>query len=310
MFKAFITILSISTFCFGMERSRSAFDQKRADQAQLRLNANLMRAVRSGDLNQAAFLLYNNANMFAEDSAHMTAFRLAYELGNENMILLFYKSLMPSKPLPMDLARLIRLYIEGDVSRAITIKDAIDNTKNYINKVLGALIRQLIRKKFGQIAINEELIEECEIINSVEYIKDLISIGADVNAVSNNRYKSTSITKAATRGNIATVRELIKAGVNVDMQTASGCTALMCASNFIDNIGIQLIESLVAAGANPLLKSDRGYTARDVISERLDMAIMRNDLVKLEIVKTMIKMLENAEKAHAARLGFTANPLL
>jgi ankyrin repeat protein len=79
-----------------------------------------------------------------------------------------------------------------------------------------------------------------------ETVRALIKSGMDVNLTSGDG--TTALAHAAHRNDLPMVEELLKAGANVDLANDYGATALYLASASADE---PLIEKLLAAGANP-----------------------------------------------------------
>lgn len=99
----------------------------------------------------------------------------------------------------------------------------------------------------------------------------LLRAGADVNAG-----PATALMGAAAAGTPTTLRQLLDAGAEVDLQDTEGWTALMYAA---DADRSDSIRALVAAGADPAISSDDGSTA-------VDIALTRNRIQLAELLRT------------------------
>ncbi|WP_025370845.1 ankyrin repeat domain-containing protein [Advenella mimigardefordensis] len=94
----------------------------------------------------------------------------------------------------------------------------------------------------------------------LEILKLALAHGADL--ASTNRYGGTALIPAAERGHVQTVRTLIEAGVDVDHINNLGWTALLEAI-ILGSGGKQhqqIVDALLAAGANPNLADREGVT--------------------------------------------------
>ena len=81
---------------------------------------------------------------------------------------------------------------------------------------------------------------------SPEVVDALLSAGADINATEATR-RQTALMWAAAEGHSAIVRQLVQAGVSVDVHTEGGFTALMFAARSGD---VESARALLVAGAN------------------------------------------------------------
>lgn len=263
-------LLFFSSNCMSM--NRPAIRLERAQLAQKRSDASLISAVKAGNKTQVKSWLSNGANPLAIDkTSNKTAYQIANELGNEEIINIFYMHLHPEKQLPRGIGEMVRKYIEDDVARAESIKDAVNNSKAYIDRN-PELVAHLIKKKFGQTELDKELViaifgdHEFTKILIKDYAKILIKLGANVN---NTEFKESPIFFALKHGSADLIRALIDAGVNVNVRNSNGFTPLMIA---VYDQKIEIIKMLLAAGADPFLRSryNNNMTALDIAKEHLE----------------------------------------
>lgn len=116
---------------------------------------------------------------------------------------------------------------------------------------------------------------------------------------------------AADTGNLYAVRRLLEAGASVDFRAdRAAMTALMIAGG---RESLEVLEALLAAGANPKLRSSSGFTAllhaviegrtgnaRRLIAAGADVARDRDSLLKLASEKANAEMVLLLESAPAA----------
>ena len=93
-------------------------------------------------------------------------------------------------------------------------------------------------------------------------LQQALSTGLNINAVDDDR--ETALMRAADKGNLSAVRNLIAAGADVNRQDEDGETALMIAA---DDGYTEIVQALIAAGANVNLRNDDGETALDIATE-------------------------------------------
>jgi len=99
-----------------------------------------------------------------------------------------------------------------------------------------------------------DLIEAVE-SNNLKMVKELIKAGANLDILDN--IGNTALILASYRNNIEIAKELIKAGANVNSQDKYGSTALIYAS-YKNNI--EITKELIKAGADWNLKNyDNDY---------------------------------------------------
>jgi ankyrin repeat protein len=97
--------------------------------------------------------------------------------------------------------------------------------------------------------------------SKVEYIKQLLTAGADVNL--QNVYGDTALFYAVVHSDGESIKYLLTAGANINHQSKMGFTALMIAAV---NSKIENFKHLLAAGADVKLKNVYGDTALSLIN--------------------------------------------
>lgn len=283
-----IAPLMMTSHCFSMEKAISPLAKHRKEQAQLQLDSNLLRAIKTGAVPQVQQLMANLANPLKQDENGKSALQVAYELGNPCVTCLTFTR----RNLPSDLWLLIQAYIEGDINRASDISEALANTKEYIGKN-PQLMSYLLRKKFGQQILNKALLTCC-VNGSVSNVELLISIGAQVNCV--NRANESPIYLAALCNSNANkiIQVLLKVSANVNIRTIGGSSALMVTSQVATPDGKERVAMLLQAGANPHFRDNmHNMTALDYAKTNLKL----NGQGK-QIQEEVIKLLEAAEKSY------------
>ncbi len=120
-----------------------------------------------------------------------------------------------------------------------------------MKKILIILI--LISINLYSLTQNEENFLEAAEYGNINKIKELLTLGIDVNIQNEDGY--TALIWASYKGYIKIVRALIKAGANVNIQDENGKTALTYASN---NGDIEIIRELIAAGSDINIKDNEG----------------------------------------------------
>lgn len=87
----------------------------------------------------------------------------------------------------------------------------------------------------------------------------IIGLGADVNAVGEDG--GSALMSAALAESPELVEALIRAGADVNHVTESGLSALMLAADTRGEPGVKMVQALLSAGADPLLKDREGRDA-------------------------------------------------
>lgn len=99
----------------------------------------------------------------------------------------------------------------------------------------------------------------------------LIAHGADLNVT--DQYGNNALWAACYAQDLASIDALIAAGIDIDYQNAaSGATALIFAASSGRE---QAVERLLAAGANPDLKTHDDFSALDLASTRKILKLLR-----------------------------------
>lgn len=94
--------------------------------------------------------------------------------------------------------------------------------------------------------------------NHVDIVKYLIDIGADINAISEDR-NNTAIMDAASAGNLELVKLLVNEGADLECQSKNGQTALILAVGHGD---VEVSNFLLSAGALYETKDFLGMSAK------------------------------------------------
>ena len=134
-----------------------------------------------------------------------------------------------------------------------------------------------------------------------EGVKELLKAGADVNKVMNNG--DTLLMRASSHGQFYVVQQLLDAGANFDHQDRNGKTPLMHASDCGYH---KVVLQLLKAGANKYLADKDGktalmYASDDIVKELLE-AGANKDLTALmypsdDIVKEVLEAGANIDGA-------------
>lgn len=99
----------------------------------------------------------------------------------------------------------------------------------------------------------------------------LIGRGADLDVI--DQYGNNALWAACYAQDIACIDRLLDAGIDIDFQNAaSGATALIFAASSGRE---QVVARLLAAGANPDLKTHDDFTALDLASTRKILKLLR-----------------------------------
>jgi ankyrin repeat protein len=98
-----------------------------------------------------------------------------------------------------------------------------------------------------------------------EMVKILLSMGVDPNG--KDLSNATPLSRAAYRGNLELVNLLLaQPKIAVNAADGDGCTALMCAA---EHGSLEIVASLLKAGADPHLANKRGETANAMINKEI-----------------------------------------
>jgi hypothetical protein len=115
---------------------------------------------------------------------------------------------------------------------------------------------QLVGSKPDNPSLEESLIKAAE-RGDVERVEDLLAKGADVNAKSGDGW--SALMHACYRRNVATVTALLQKGADVNAKRRDGVTALMLAALLGD---VNVVQALLDAGADVNAQAvNTGYTA-------------------------------------------------
>jgi ankyrin repeat protein len=122
-------------------------------------------------------------------------------------------------------------------------------------------------------SINDCLIEAA-VLNKVEYIKELLDKGADINFKTADNW--TPLIYAIYHNNYNATEYLIKAGADLNVKTKLGDTALIFAA---DNGQIEIIELLINAGVD--LDGGRFIYKLGFLDVKVENWLRRYDIQKL-----------------------------
>jgi ankyrin repeat protein len=133
------------------------------------------------------------------------------------------------------------------------------------------------------------LIMACQ-YGKVAVVKSLVRAGANVNQTTSDRYADSPLIKAAIKGHVQIVDVLVAAGARHDYtRPCDGCTALhmACRQGFVD-----VVRSLLAAGADPRLALHNGFTP-------LAMAMHCNHPAVADLIETRLAELATTSAGSA-----------
>jgi len=95
-------------------------------------------------------------------------------------------------------------------------------------------------------------------------VRLLLDMGADVHQAASNPTKVTALHAAVSSGQLEIVRWLVEAGADVNARQQIDYTPLMGAAA---NARLEILDLLLAHGADPSLKTTEGRTAADLARE-------------------------------------------
>jgi hypothetical protein len=98
----------------------------------------------------------------------------------------------------------------------------------------------------------------------VVQLQKLLQQGAPPDGVDGAFFQGTPLSWAADRGDTEMMRLLIRNGADVNKRLDDGTTALMWAT------GPEAVQFLLKRGANPLQRSEHGFTAWDMMKGQKD----------------------------------------
>lgn len=118
----------------------------------------------------------------------------------------------------------------------------------------------------------------------IESVELLLAAGADPR--NKNKTGDTAMHYAA-KGQTtkAVVTALAEAGGDVNARCHGGNTPLHCAARYSNGTGGSVVDCLLALGADPLARNDRGETAEDVSETREATDLLRSHAEGKEIEK-------------------------
>jgi ankyrin repeat protein len=122
-------------------------------------------------------------------------------------------------------------------------------------KVVPVLLKSSLLKINATNASDETALMMAALDNHLEWVKQLVAKGADV-----NRPGWTPLHYAATKGHIEVMRFLLAEHAYIDAESPNGTTPLMMAAFYGTPAATKL---LLEEGADPLIKNQRGMTALD-----------------------------------------------
>ncbi|MBR0257081.1 MAG: ankyrin repeat domain-containing protein, partial [Synergistaceae bacterium] len=207
----------------------------------------LMEAARDGNMEGISRLIHSGANVIAIDNEGYTALDYAlmskHDNKNEIVWILLATGKFSRGALHSALSTTMYFGTNAGIIRMLTKAGADINYKDV--SPLG----------FGKTLLMKSV--EHEYVNP-EFVKALISMGANVNAI--NNFGETPLIYAVRRGNSSVVEVLLNAGANVNTSDNDGKTPLM----YVADYGTpQVVGMLLNAGANVNAKDNQGRKAVD-----------------------------------------------
>lgn len=155
------------------------------------------------------------------------------------------------------------------------------------NYIPGNVWRLGMIKLYGPGPHGGELLIECAAFGDVKTVQELIKQGVDVNVKGIG--DTTPLLAACVDGNAKTVEVLISNGADINTKDITGGTALMGAA---ENNTPDVIRVLLKHGLDPSLKNNDGKTA-------LDYAVERGRADNAEVLREVMK--SRAAPAHGQK---------
>ena len=149
--------------------------------------------------------------------------------------------------------------------------------------VIGLLLAATLTIPFGRFALQSSFYRDVYYAvqkGDVMKMQKLLENGASPNGIRGAFIGGTPLIWATKKSDVAMMKVLIRAGADVNQQSDYQETALMYAK------APQSAQTLIDAGANPKLRSERGLTAWDYM--------------KKEKLEKVAKVLEQAQKDAAS----------
>jgi ankyrin repeat protein len=133
------------------------------------------------------------------------------------------------------------------------------------NKCSAALVKAMIKagKSPSAVdAVNDSALDEALTFGSEACVTQLIASGADING--RNDLGETALHAAVLGSNVGRVNEFLEAGLDVDAKVKGEITPLMLAAGRHGDGADDIVEALLARGANPCARDSKGRDASAV----------------------------------------------